>query len=171
MYQRLVHIKFSCLERKMVVHSRQVDSIEDFSCLKCPECAFYSKVEDQFQNHAIQLHPLSFVLFGKSEEQIDFQLQKCDYDSPNNVNINSFNESKISQNIIEEEIFAEDCDAIRNELLNEEAIGDDCFDYDPLFQKDINSELISFSNSDFSESFNEVFEHKCKECNYSSRQK
>ena len=95
----------------------QVDSIQDFSCLKCPECAFYSKEENQFQDHAIELHPLSFVLFVKSEEQIDFQLEKCDYDSPN-----SFNESKTYQNIIEEEISAEDCNSIKNELLNEEAI-------------------------------------------------
>ena len=144
----------------------QVDSIQDFSCLKCPECAFYSKEENQFQDHAIQLHPLSFVLFGKSEEHIDFQLEKCDYDSPN-----SFNESKTYQNIIEEEISAEDCNSIKNELLNEEAIEDDCLEYDPLFQKDTNTNLISVTNSDFSESSNEVFEHKCKECNYSSRQK
>ena len=146
----------------------QVDSIQDFSCLKCPECAFYSKEENRFQDHAIQLHPLSFILFGKSEEQIDSQLEECDYDSPNNVNINSFNESKIYQNIIEEEISAEDCNAIKTELSN----GDDCFEYDPLIQQDTQSksDVISY-NTVSSENSNEVFEHKCKECNYSCRQK
>ena len=132
---------------------------------------FFSKEENQFQDHAIELHPLSFVLFGKSEEQIDFQLEECDYDSPNSVNINSFNESKIYQNIVEEEISAEDCrNAIKNELSNE-TIGDDCFDYDPLIQQDTKSKFDLISCNDFSESSNEVFEHKCKECNYSCRQK
>ena len=41
-----------------------VDSIQDFSFLKCPECPFDAKAEDIFQNHAIENHPLSFVLFG-----------------------------------------------------------------------------------------------------------
>ena len=55
--------------------------------------------------------------------------------------------------------------------MNEEAIGDDCFEYDPLIQQDTKSKSDLISCNDFSESSNEVFEHKCKECNYSSRQK
>ena len=43
----------------------QVDNIWDFSCLKCPECEFYSKEEDYFQSHAMANHPGSAVLFGK----------------------------------------------------------------------------------------------------------
>jgi len=42
----------------------QVDSIQDFICLKCPECDFCSKEEIGFQKHAINCHPLSFVLFA-----------------------------------------------------------------------------------------------------------
>ena len=45
----------------------QVDSIEAFVCLKCPECYFTSKQDDLFQDHAVQSHPLSQVLFGMVE--------------------------------------------------------------------------------------------------------
>ena len=43
----------------------QVHSIQEFSCLKCPECSFDTKKEDFFQNHATENHPLSYVLFTK----------------------------------------------------------------------------------------------------------
>ena len=45
-----------------------VDSIHSFSVFKCPECIFDSKEEDNFQDHAIQNHPLSFVFFGREEK-------------------------------------------------------------------------------------------------------
>ena len=43
-----------------------VDSILEFSFFKCSECIYDAKEEDKFQNHAVENHPLSFVLFGKS---------------------------------------------------------------------------------------------------------
>ena len=43
----------------------KVKSIQAFACLKCPECDFDTKDESIFQDHAIEKHPLSFVLFGK----------------------------------------------------------------------------------------------------------
>ena len=46
----------------------KVDSIKAFACLKCPECAFNTNIENKFTDHAVENHPLSFVLFGKSEE-------------------------------------------------------------------------------------------------------
>ena len=46
----------------------EVDSIHAFSCFKCPECAFFGQEEYSFQNHALEYHPLSFVLFGKYED-------------------------------------------------------------------------------------------------------
>ena len=52
----------------------QVESIDAFSFLKCPECNFDTKEEFIFQDHAIVNHPLSFVLFGKTckEEEEDY---------------------------------------------------------------------------------------------------
>ena len=44
----------------------RVDSIEDFYVLKCPECAFFSKLENSFQEHAVKNHDLSHILFSES---------------------------------------------------------------------------------------------------------
>ena len=56
----------------------QVDSIDAFICFKCPECQFYSQKDDFFQNHAIENHPLSIVLFEKSEEIISIKVEEDD---------------------------------------------------------------------------------------------
>ena len=42
----------------------QVESMEEFACLKCPECIFTTKEENVFQDHAVETHPLSLVFFG-----------------------------------------------------------------------------------------------------------
>jgi hypothetical protein len=44
----------------------KVDSIQDFSCLKCPECIFFTKEQNCFEDHAIVNHPLSAVLFDET---------------------------------------------------------------------------------------------------------
>ena len=49
-----------------------VESIEAFSFLKCPECKFDTKIEHFFQVHATENHPLSFVFFGKTLNENDF---------------------------------------------------------------------------------------------------
>ena len=46
-----------------------VESIQAFNCLKCPECAFNAKLEDNFKDHALKNHPLSFVLFDKRNKK------------------------------------------------------------------------------------------------------
>ena len=51
----------------------QVESIDAFMCLKCPECLFDTKEAKNFQNHALENHPMSFVLFGKKDkDSIEF---------------------------------------------------------------------------------------------------
>ena len=49
----------------MMENPWQVDSIESFTYLKCPECVFDTKEKSCFQNHAIENHPLSHILFGQ----------------------------------------------------------------------------------------------------------
>jgi hypothetical protein len=44
----------------------KVESIQNFSCLKCPECTFFTKEEKDFEIHAIANHPLSAALFDKT---------------------------------------------------------------------------------------------------------
>ena len=46
----------------------QVESIQDFSFLNCPECTFKSKHEDFFQEHALKSHPQSRVFFDEKVE-------------------------------------------------------------------------------------------------------
>ena len=54
----------------------QVDSIQAFYFLKCPECAFDTKEENYFHEHALQNHPLSIVFFGtKSEELFEANIE------------------------------------------------------------------------------------------------
>ena len=45
----------------------EVDSIQAFSYLKCPECRFDTKKETLFEKHATKRHPLSYAFFGKNE--------------------------------------------------------------------------------------------------------
>ena len=45
----------------------EVDSIQDFSYLKCPECKFDTKKETLFEKHATKRHPLSYTFFGKND--------------------------------------------------------------------------------------------------------
>ena len=49
-----------------------VESIEAFTFLKCPECKFDTQEEYFFQVHATENHPLSFVFFGKTLNENDF---------------------------------------------------------------------------------------------------
>ena len=53
------------VDEKINTNPWQVENIWAFSCLKCPECEFYSKEEDYFQSHAMASHPGSAVIFGK----------------------------------------------------------------------------------------------------------
>jgi KRAB domain-containing zinc finger protein len=49
-----------------------VNSVHDFWFLRCPECPFDSKDEVHFQAHAIEKHPASLTLFGKSVKTENF---------------------------------------------------------------------------------------------------
>ena len=44
----------------------KVESIQNFLCLKCPECTFFTKEEKDFEIHAVINHPLSAALFDKT---------------------------------------------------------------------------------------------------------
>ena len=48
-----------------------VDNIQEFYFLKCPECDFLNKEVSDFQDHAVDNHPLSVVFFGDSDMTIE----------------------------------------------------------------------------------------------------
>ena len=74
----------------------EVDSIQDFFRLKCPECAFFSQHESSFQKHAVKNHALSHILFSKNNVQlsdeestyidpmIEFDVDQSEFDADQN---------------------------------------------------------------------------------------
>ena len=54
----------------------QVESIEAFYALKCPECTFYTKEDKIFFHHAVENHKMSNVFFGRSAKSKAFLAQK-----------------------------------------------------------------------------------------------
>ena len=59
----------------------EVESVQSFAFLNCPECTFKTKEESFFQNHAIETHPLCFVLFGNYVEEVTIDEQKPDLEA------------------------------------------------------------------------------------------
>ena len=53
-----------------------VESIDAFLFWKCPECKFDTQEEYFFQVHATENHPLSFVFFGITPNENDFDFDR-----------------------------------------------------------------------------------------------
>ena len=67
-----------------------VENLQDFYYLCCPECVFRTKEENEFTTHCLNLHPNSMRFFGKmapepdvkdepTETTMDFELDSIDY--------------------------------------------------------------------------------------------
>ena len=56
----------------------QVESIEAFYFLKCPQCLFFTQKDSSFYHHAVENHPLSLILFGKPTIEIINPLEILD---------------------------------------------------------------------------------------------
>ena len=115
----------------------QVESIEAFYFLKCPQCLFFTQKDSSFYHHAVENHPLSLILFGKPTIEIINPLEILDLpvksETPENsfeVNENSFemkeNSFEVNESSLEvdessfDKTIAEDFNGkIKNDLLNE----------------------------------------------------
>ena len=67
---------------KMTQNPWQVDSIQAFVYINCPECSFKTKEEGFFQDHAVASHPNCFALFGRSDiviQEVTIEDQKPEY--------------------------------------------------------------------------------------------
>ena len=53
-----------------------VDSINAFTFLKCPECVFDTKEEHDFRDHAVENHPMSFIFFSKILKEEPFNIKE-----------------------------------------------------------------------------------------------
>ena len=91
----------------MDVNPWKVDSIQEFSFLKCPECTFDSKEEETFQDHAIENHPLSFILFGKALKEEYFEdpliIEEHKLDIEEDLNLKNEPENLFLSSISDEE--------------------------------------------------------------------
>ena len=64
----------------------KVESMDFFLCWKCPECSFDTQGEDDFQEHAVENHPLSHVFFGTVKiEEDNLTIKECYYQNPANI--------------------------------------------------------------------------------------
>ena len=73
----------------MVNNPWQVDSIQAFTFLKCPECNYDTKQENDFKDHAVDNHPLSSVLFSKTLKKERFTDPLTDFEDANNTSFES----------------------------------------------------------------------------------
>ena len=64
---------------QMTENPWNVDSIQAFVFLKCPECIFDTKLEENFLEHAFGNHPNSSIFFDKRLKQED-EREECDID-------------------------------------------------------------------------------------------
>ena len=90
--EMFILFSISILGRKMEINPWKVDSLEAFTCLKCPECTFFSKEESNFRNHATENHQLSSVFF----EQLDSQRALYYKENSTVENISAEDLSKLS---------------------------------------------------------------------------
>ena len=82
----------------MEINPWLVKSVQAFSCLKCPECVFFSTEEKIFQDHAIKNHSLSFALFGKPTNEAEAASTKTE------IFLKELNETLLTENDIKVEV-------------------------------------------------------------------
>ena len=156
----------------------QVHSIQEFSCLKCPECSFDTKKEDFFQNHATENHPLSYVLFTKpfkEENCLEDPLMSEDYRPDIEENSETQSEEDIFMTIdetvtkIEDLANIEAVHEVKNEAVNLQdshnlGIHEDVnFDYLTIKYKRI-EEFFIFESSETKENGIIDMEFSCVNC-------
>ena len=110
----------------------QVESIQAFYYLKCPECEFDTIEENMFEDHAIKNHPLSHELFGKKsliegefdsvvikEEQIsdvDEQDNNCEmFDFHHTEMVDDYNLSEVKREPLDEQLESKDLQNIASD--------------------------------------------------------
>ena len=86
----------------MPLNPWQVESLDAFNFLCCPECEYKSKEEEIFKSHALENHPQSSDFFGNPPIEIDVDIKveqveepvqpKWDCDSCIEGNFNSLSE-------------------------------------------------------------------------------
>ena len=112
----------------MALNPWQVESIQAFYYIKCPECKFDTKKESNFEDHAIENHPMSYELFGKKsvkEEEFDFvmikeeQMSDCDETENNSEQIDFDPTEMVDEGDLPE------IGEVKKELIDEHFVSED----------------------------------------------
>lgn len=130
---------------QMVENPWHVDSIQAFLSFKCPECIFFSKMEDVFQDHAIENHQLSFALFGK----------------------NTFKEEILDENFVIEDEKLDKFDDLKHEAPSENDLLVSAFDLKTEVKEEldvIEATLIDPLEKHDNEEVMRENSYKCSEC-------
>ena len=134
----------------MALNPWQVESIQAFYYIKCPECKFDTKEESNFEDHAIENHPLSYELFGKKsvkEEEFDFvpikEEQLSDFDeTENNCEQIDFDPTEM----VDEGDLPEICE-VKKELIDEHFVSEDHITSD-FDEKETDYEQFDFQHTE-----------------------
>ena len=124
----------------------QVNSIQAFNCLKCPECMFFSQEELDFKAHAMKNHPMSNSFFNKFESNsfIDPGIKEelSDTISKGNCDLNFSGIKDECLEVNSETVFAENLDHVKEEYLKEtnDSKDQNDSDYDPLMSLTISAD-------------------------------
>ena len=153
----------------------QVDCIEAFTCLKCPECNFYSREENCFKDHAMANHPCSVVFFGKHEEYIALTPEEYNKKFNKQSNLDETSSCRIKveikQEIVEDENKLNDSELVGEyyEDLNRQ---EEIFEDDPIgFNDDINLDFKSKSETTIIRNYLVNYPYRCSLCNKGYAQK
>ena len=123
----------------------QVNSIQAFNCLKCPECMFFSQEELDFKAHAMKNHPMSNAFFNRFvsnsftnpaiKEELSDTISKDNCD----LNFSGIKDEYLEEN--RETVFAENF-VIKEEYLKEtnDLKDQNHSDYDPLMSLTISAD-------------------------------
>jgi uncharacterized Zn-finger protein len=97
----------------------QVESIEAFYFLKCPECMFFTQNDNSFYHHAVENHSLSFALFGKSAKSKELLAQKGILNEDVHFELKQTKNCEFENND-KDELSDELSDKLSDELLNKQ---------------------------------------------------
>ena len=126
-----------------MVNPWQVDSIEAFNCLMCPECIFITKEKNMFEKHAVDNHPLSHVLFEVSNKNLTDFVEEIDQNSKSLQDKIKLNPKSNVEAHLDEDPNEISSENIENVKESNDAQGHEGINFNPCFMKYENSEEIS----------------------------
>lgn len=115
----------------------QVNSLDDFNFLCCPECVFRSKESHLFESHAVLNHPQSSVFFNEDKE--DFKAVNGDFEEVQD-NDEHFDDNEPLQNTT----FSDPEDFLELKIIPEDHVIEPEAEVEPETQQDSKTELHDF---------------------------